>query len=254
VVRKFTCGRAVLLAAALSALALSACGAVPPRDGDDVTVALDLTTARAGSVMARQMKAQAASAADRVLVTGGHLMIAAFAQAGVAPVVLVDEDVPGTAELSGPRRESYVAGARTSLAALLDQALGLAPVPEGSPLQEQLAALATDGSDPAGMLGTAVGELQRRGGGSVVMVGDGMQRSRGVDFAAGLMRHSVGESVAALRPLLPSDAGRVSIALIGIGNTGGRATRTERSLKAVQVWKRACATTQAKHCVVTPTL
>ena len=107
----------------------------------NVAVGIDDTTVKSSRVLAERIKARAQQVVDPVLVNGGHVRVSLFAEAGVAPVDVIDEQVPTTADLSGVRRDNFLITARANLGSLLDQALGLAARPAGAALTAQLAAM-----------------------------------------------------------------------------------------------------------------
>jgi hypothetical protein len=224
-------------------------------DGANVTVLLDGTTARSSRKMAADLKHAALRLADPVLNTGGHLRVALFAGAGVAPAVLVDDEVARVEELMGNARKRFLISARANLAALLDQALGLQPVAPDSPLAGQLEAMPRGGSDLAGALQHEAALLQERGGGTLRGLSDGLQRSPGIDFSGTIARMSVAEAAEALAPLMPTDAASVAVEIGGVGVSGnGGQVSTERARRLTEAWTAACEAATVRTCAVRTSL
>lgn len=219
--------------------------------GHNVDVAIDYTTAKSSPTIAAKFKAALGRYADPVLKGGGYLRVAIFAGAGVAPAIVIDQDVPTTEELTGNRRKRFLIAARVDLATLLDQALGLKPVPSGSPLASQLADMRGDGSDVAGAIYQETALLKQRGGGSLHVLSDGLQRSQGLDFSATIEEMSVAQAAEALKQVMPANASGVSIDIDGAGLSGNKVNvSTPRSRKLTEVWTLACRTAKAAACSV----
>jgi hypothetical protein len=245
-------------------LALSACGGdggpagvtigtrSPARSahGSNVTVSLDYTTARSAREIGRSYVDRARVLADPVLTSGGHLRVVVSAGAGVAPAVLLDEDVPPARDLRGNARKRFLMNARAVMHELLAQALGLVHVKGGS-LRDALAAMRADGSDVAGAVFHETGLLSERGGGILYVLSDGLQRDEDVDFSRTIERMPEARAIRALRRSMPSHAARVDIGIRGIGLTGNaKRVSTGRSRKLQRVWGAACKASAAKSCMV----
>lgn len=222
----------------------------------NLDVDIDRTTVESSRVVAAQFAQEAETVVDPILQKGGHLEIAVFAQAGVAPVYLINQDIPPVAELDGVRRDNYIILARKNVSALVNEALGLATLPAGSVLGQQLAALPGNGSDIAGMVRTSVADVQGNGGGTVVVLTDGLQRSGRIDFATQFNDDHVSAKTAAkeIAPVMPFNASDVAIVMRGIGDTGTRTTNTLRSIKASGAWWLACGASNAASCSISPSL
>jgi hypothetical protein len=243
--KRFTLSAA---AGVLWLLVLTGCGPQEPRGTSrSVTIALDHTTAESSGKIARDYAKDARQLAEPVLVDGGHLRIVLFEGAGVAPAVLVDERVPSQADLTGNARKRYLINARNNLRTLLDAALGLGDVTPGDELAQQLDAMAGGGSDVAGSISQEVDLLRQRGGGTLELRSDGLQRSDAVDFSKTIVHDDPAEAAEALAALLPQDASGVTIAISGLGITGGEVT-TARAKKLETVWTAACEATKADAC------
>ena len=104
------------------------------------------------------------------------------------------------------------------------------------------------------MIRTLVSSLRQDGGGALVGLGDGLQRSQGVDFSKDLVGESAAQAAAAVAPLMPHDAAGVAIWLYGVGNAGTDTTKTLRSIKVQSAWTLACRHAHAAACEVSPTV
>ncbi len=224
-------------------------------DRASLTVSLDSTTVRSSRKIGADYKQATLRLADPVLHTGGHLRVVLFAGAGVAPAVLVDDDVPLVEELTGNARKRFLVSARANLGVLLDQALGLQPIASDSQLAGQLEAMPRGGSDVAGALLHEAALLEQRGGGTLHIASDGLQRSRGIDFSRTIGRMSTTEAVEALEPLMPNDATSVAVEISGAGVSGNRGqVSTERARKLNEAWTAACEAASVRTCAVTTSL
>jgi len=220
-----------------------------------VEVLIDHTTARSSDAIAEGYVGATAQAVDPLLLNGGHITVSVVAAAGVAPVRIIDEDVADSESLAGRTRENFVLGARAQIRTQVAQALGLAPLPPGSKIKDAIAAMPSSGSDLAGAIGASVEAVGRRGGGVVVGLSDGLQRTGEIDFSVQWreLTHSAG--AASIRPLMPADAAGVAIVLRGIGLSGNKGqVSTPRSKWAVQVWSMACRRAGADDCDVSAAL
>jgi hypothetical protein len=243
------------------ALTLAACGGdgdpasvtgstVQSAGGPNVTISLDYTTARSAAQIGRSYLEKARVLADPVLVSGGHLRVVVSAGAGVAPAVLFDEEVPPERDLRGNRRKGFLVNARAVLGELLGQALGLEPLKEG-PLRGALTAMRTDGSDIAGAVFHETELLSERGGGTLHVLSDGLQRDEDVDFSQTIERIADAQAIRALKRIMPTRATGVDISMRGIGLSGNAPNvSTPRSRKLQRVWKSACDASAAKSCAV----
>lgn len=246
----------------LGALALTACGggsvgavsqkgasAQSPR-GPNLTISLDHTTARSGPGIARSYAEQARVLADPILVSGGRLRVVVSAGAGVAPAVLVDMVVPPERDLRGNARKRFLMSARLDLSTRIAGALGLAPLAEGG-LRAAISAMRTDGSDVAGAVFHEVELLAERGGGTVHVLSDGLERDARIDFSRTIERMPTAQAMRELKPSMPSMATSVAISMHGIGLNGhAQNVSSSRSRKLQAVWDGACQAARAKSCDV----
>ena len=243
----------------LPVLALAACGSDARRDPPgvhgsssvppNVTISVDYTTARSGAAIARSYAGTTRVLADQILVSGGRLRVVVSAGAGVAPAELVDEVVPFERDLRGNARKRYLVKARGALAILVDQALGIVPA-DNPRLQAALAAMSTDGSDVAGAVLHPTKLLTARGGGTLYVLSDGLQRGPEIDFASTIEAISEADAISKLKPLLPAAAAHVAIDIRGVGLNGAPNVSTERSSKLERVWDGACNATGSPQCSV----
>lgn len=217
----------------------------------NVTIALDHTTASSSTAIAGSYEAAALRSAGPILATGGHLRVVVFAGAGVAPAIVIDEDVPAEDELSGNKRKRYLIAARANLAALLKQGLSLS-VPKPDPdLATSLSSMKADGSDVTGALLSEVELLKEHRGGALHVMSDGLQRDSQVDFSRTIESSTIDAAVGELAPLMPDDATGIVIAIEGVGLSGNvDNVSTRRSQKLKRVWEAACEATKANDCNV----
>jgi hypothetical protein len=240
-----------LLATVANATVAASVQASEANVASNVGIAINWYDAWTSKELAREIEASALVAADPVLQSGGRLILEEFSQSGAAPAVLINQQVPS--DLTGTARELYVVAARRTLTVLLNQALGLSPLPAGSPIAEALKAMPKHGTDLAGAIAVLTHELQSFGGGTLVAESDGVQQAGGVNFVTSLKRLGAARAAAALRPLMPGNAHGIAVELNGIGNPGNDTVSTPWVDLAVSTWELACRQTGAARCAVSPT-
>jgi len=224
---------AAIAATLLLALSLGACGTADP-SSVSLAVRIDASSSSLDPQVRGSYVNAAMSRAGEFFDTGGTLAeLEVFAGSPHGVPLLTDRELsPG---LSDVQRAREVVPLRADLQQGLEEALGVARArPE---IAEAVKSLAP-GTDVAGNLAGAVESVRGAANGQVVLLTDG----RDSRFPRNA---SAQEMLAAIRPLLPTDAEGITVSILGVGGTRNGGATAEDTALLLDVWAQACKQTGA---------
>ena len=245
-------------AASCSAKPGSAPGAIEaPSDCPvDTVVAVDATGALLDKVLARDVSATAARAAEQTITAGGHLRMFVFAGDANAVEVIYDDNRPTLEESDETRRGPDEQSIRVAIAGALDSALGLNR--DDPALTRSVRALLEGGtSDIARAVRNGLRSLKREDGAkAMTLVSDGAQSSDQLMLARSIAAGGSASKLGAeLGDLLGSASDVDVLQVAGLGRLPRRVNQSARRTdELVEIWNTACKQAGAARCEMTTEL
>lgn len=245
---------AMCIATVSVALSVTGCGrhnSAPPEGEAVVWIDQTFLVGR-GAPLLDRAAAATVDALEPVLVDGGSAQVRLFGHnAGASGVTVVNEQIPGHAEIDGDARTVQLDGIRRKIASIVADALR--GQSEDPAVAAALASLSpTTGSDVAGAVRQALAAASEVGVGKrhLTFISDGIVNVAGELVLRPGERPAPATVSRALR--LPKAPSATDVAFRGIGGTPGMSpVRTEY---LVRVWRAACGRLEARSCTVRPTL